>query len=254
MFKKLIEHEFLFKELVKRDFKTKYKGTWLGMAWSVLSPLMMFFVMNAVFTEFFGRTTPHYTVYLLIGNIIYSFFSESTKSGMTALRHNAAIITKVNVPKYLFILSKNVQTTISFLLNIVVLFIFVAVDGLPFTWKFFLLLYPTVMLLIFNIGVGFILSALYVFFNDMSYLYDVLLRLIMYMSAIFYNVDSYGEYGRYFLLNPVYGFIKYFRCIIIDGVIPSWQYHLLVFGYAALAMLVGGFLYKKYNNKFLYYL
>lgn len=102
-------HQFLFEELVKRDFKKKYKRTVLGAVWSLLSPLMMLLVMRLVFTQFFGRNMDHYTTYLFCGNLVFAFFSESTSQGMSSLMGNASIFTKVNVPKYLFLLSKNVQ-------------------------------------------------------------------------------------------------------------------------------------------------
>ena len=91
MIKKLKKHQFLFEELVKRDFKKKYKRTILGMLWSILSPLCMLLVMKLVFTQFFGRTTPHYTTYLFAGTLTFSFFNESTGQGMTSLMGYAAI-------------------------------------------------------------------------------------------------------------------------------------------------------------------
>ena len=252
---KLLKHSFLLEELIKRDFKVKYKGTVLGILWSVLSPLMMFFVMKMIFTQFFGKSTPHFAVYMLAGNVIYSYFSEATKSGMTALRSNASIISKVTVPKHLFLLSKNVQTFISFLLNLVVFFIYVAIDGISFNWKFLSLIYPIVLLLIFNIGCGFILSTLYMFFMDMRYLYDVALRIIMYMSAIFYTVDSFSsEVQKLFNINPLYLYIKYFRLVVIDSQIPSLRYHALMLAEAVVVLLIGMHMYKKNNNKFLYYI
>ena len=143
MIRKLKQHQFLFEELVKRDFKKKYKRTVLGMLWSVLSPLLMLLVMRLVFTQFFGRSTPHYTTYLFCGNLVFSYFSESTREGMTSLMGNSAIFTKVNVPKYLFLFSKNVQTLINFGLTLCIFFVFCAFDHITFTWRFFLLLYPT---------------------------------------------------------------------------------------------------------------
>ena len=254
MFQKLLRHRFLFEELVKRDFKKKYKRTVLGMGWSLLSPLLMLLVMKLVFTHFFGRTTPHYTIYLFCGNLVFTYFSESTKSGMRALMDNAKIFTKVTVPKYLFLLSKNVQTFISFLLTLVIFFIFVAFDHLAFTWKFLCLAYPICCLILFNIGVGMILSALYIFFRDIQYLYDVFVRLLMYMSAIFYSIDTYGETVRkLFLLNPVYLFIRYFRKIVIEATIPTVWFHLLMLADVAIVLGLGCVMYKKYNTRFLYY-
>ena len=254
MLQKLKTHQFLFEELVKRDFKKKYKGTVLGMAWSVLSPLLMLLVMRLVFTQFFGRNTPHYTTYLFCGNLVFTFFSDSTNQGMSSLLSNASIFTKVNVPKYLFLLSKNVQCLINFGLTLCVFFVFCVLDHITFTWRMILLIYPIFFLLLFNIGVGMILSALYVFFRDTQYLWQVATRLIMYMSAIFYTVDNYSPaIQRAFLANPVYLFIRYFRLIVIDMTVPSPQYHLLMAAEALLLFGIGCWVYKKYNHQFLYY-
>lgn len=254
MIKKLKQHRFLFEELVKRDFKKKYKRTILGMAWSILSPLMMLLVMRLVFTQFFGRNTEHYTIYLFCGNLVFSYFSESTGQGMTSLMGNAGIFTKVNIPKYLFLLSKNVQTLINFGLTLCVFFIFCILDQITFTWKFIFLLYPIVCLVLFNIGVGLILSALFVFFRDIQYLWSIFTQLLMYLSAIFYTIEKYSYAGQcLFLLNPIYLHIRYFRKIVIDGAIPTIWFHLLMAADVLIVLGIGCWIYKKYNTQFLYY-
>ena len=253
-FKRIRQYKFLFEELVKRDFKKKYKRTVLGMVWSVLSPLLTLLVMKLVFTQFFGRTTPHFTTYLFCGNLVFSYFSESTSQGMTSLMGNASIFTKVNVPKYLFLLSKNVQTLINFGLTLCVFLVFCVVDRITFTWKFILLAYPIICLVLFNIGVGLVLSALFVFFRDIQYLWSVFTMLLMYMSAIFYTIDKYSEEVQcLFLLNPVYLFIRYFRKIVIEATIPTVWFHLLMAADVAIVVGLGGWMYKKYNARFLYY-
>ena len=254
MIQKLKTHQFLFEELVKRDFKAKYKRTVLGMAWSILSPLLTLLIMRLVFTNFFGRSTPHYTTYLFCGNLIFSFFNDSTNQGMTSLMGNAHIFTKVNVPKYMFLLSKNVQCLINFGLTLCVFFIFCILDHITFTWRFICLLYPICLLVLFNIGVGMILSALFVFFRDIQYLWGVFTQLLMYMSAIFYTIDTFSpQIQRFFLANPVYLFIRYFRLIVIEASVPSLQYHLLMAADAIVVFGIGCWVYKKYNHQFLYY-
>ncbi len=254
MFHKLIEYKFLIEELTKRDFTKKYKRTVLGVLWSILSPLLTLFVMKLVFTSFFGRNAPFYTTYLFAGNLVYSYFRESTTQGMSSLEANADIFSKVNVPKYMFVLSSNVSSLINFTLTLVVFFIFAAIDGVTFSWRFLVLIYPTVCLLVFNIGVGLILSALFVFFRDMKYLYSVFTLLLMYLSAIFYYVDAFPlNIQRLFLLNPVYVYIKYFRIVVIDGNIPSLLFNLLPLFWAIVAILIGGLIYKKNNQRFMYY-
>lgn len=250
----LQKHQFLFEELVKRDFKKKYKRTVLGMAWSVLSPLLMLLVMRLVFTQFFGRDTPNYTTYLFCGNLVFAFFNESTSQGMQALMANASIFTKVNVPKWMFLLSKNVQCLINFGLTMCVFFVFCILDNITFTWRLITLLYPVCCLVLFNIGVGLVLSALYVFFRDIQYLWSVFTQLLMYMSAIFYTIDRYSPtLQNLFLLNPVYLFIRYFRKVVIELTIPSVWFHLLMAADVVIILSLGFWMYKKYNHQFLYY-
>lgn len=252
---KIKQNRFLFEELVKRDFAKKYKRTVLGMLWSVLGPLMTLGVMALVFTQFFGRSMEHYIIYLFCGNLLYNFFKESTSTGMTALYDNSGIFSKVNVPKYMFLLSKNVSALINFGINIVILFIFCIIDSVPFTWKFIFLLYPIGCLVVFNLGAGLILSALYLMFRDMKYLYDIFTLLLMYLSAIFYSIDAYSQEIQYlFYLNPIYVYIRYFRKIILEGTIPRFSFHLLAAAYAVIVLIIGAVIYKKKNYKFLYYI
>ena len=173
---------------------------------------------------------------------------------MTSLTGNAGIFTKVNIPKYLFLFSKNVQTLINFGLTLCIFVMFCIVDHITFTWKFILLLYPILLLVLFNIGFGLILSALFVFFRDIQYLWTVFIQLLMYMSAIFYTIDHYDPFVQnLFLLNPIYLFIRYFRKIVIEAAIPTLWFHLLMAADVLIVLGLGCWIYKKYNTKFLYY-
>ena len=254
MLEKIKRYQFLFSELVKRDFTKKYKRTMLGMAWSILSPLMTLLIMWIVFSNFFGGNMKHYAVYLFAGQLVFGYFTDSTNLSMSALVNNAGIFTKVNVPKYLFLLSQNVSSLINFGLTLLLFFGFAALDGVTFTWKFLCLLYPIACLVTFNIGMGMILSALYVFFRDMQYLWGVITQLLMWMSAIFYTIEGFSyKVQMMFLANPIYLYIRYFRKIVLDGVIPSPGFHLLAAAYALAALAIGTFVYRKYNHEFLYY-
>ncbi len=254
MLKKLKQYQFLFEELVKRDFAKKYKRTILGMAWSIISPLLNLLIMWLVFSKLLGNNVNHYAIYLFAGQLVFSYFTDATNLGMTSLINNAGIYSKVNVPKYLFLFSQNVSSLINFGLTLLIFFAFVAFDGIPFTWKFILLLYPVLCLIVFNVGMGLILSALFVFFRDMQYLWGIMTQLLMWLSAIFYSIDNYSQTAQnLFLLNPVYLYIRYFRKIVIDGAIPTPQFHLLGAVYALIAFGLGAWMYKRYNHDFLYY-
>ena len=119
MLQRLKQHQFLFGELVKRDFAKKYKRTILGMAWSILSPLMNLLIMWLVFSNLLGSNVHHYVIYLFAGQLVFSYFTDATNLGMTSLVGNAGIFTKVNIPKYLFLFSQNVSSLINFGLGLV---------------------------------------------------------------------------------------------------------------------------------------
>ncbi len=255
MLAKAKKYQFMFEELVKRDFKQKYKRSILGMAWSVLSPLLTLLVMDVIFSNFFSKEISHYTTYLFTGTIVLSYYKESTKNGMQSLMSNAKIFTKINVPKYLFLLSKNVSALVNFGLTLLVYFVFCILDGITFRPTMLLLVFPILCLLVMDIGIGAILSALFVFFRDIQYLYEVFLTLITYMSAVFYSVDRLSPaLQRALYLNPVYVYIKYMRLIVIDGIVPSAAYHGLCVFYAVFYLCIGMLIYKKCNHSFLYYL
>lgn len=252
---RLKRYQFLFEELVKRDFCIKYKRAVLGIFWSMLSPLLTLLVMRLVFTQFFGRTVPYYTTYLFAGNLVFAYFKDATTNGMKALMNNRSIITKVKVPKFMFVLSSNVSSLVNFLISLIVFFIFTLIDGIDPSLRYLALIYPVFCLVLLIVGISLILSALFVFFRDMQYLYGIFTLLLMYMSAIFYQVGQYpAKIQRIFLANPVYVYIKYVRVVVIDGSFPSASYHLLMLFYAVFALALGVLVYYKNNNRFLYYI
>ena len=254
MLERYRKYKFLFKQLVKRDFTRKYKRTILGMGWSIISPLANLIIMYLVFNNLFGNNVNHYAIYLFAGQLVFSYFTDATNMGMTALLNNAGIFTKVNVPKYLFLFSQNISSLINFALTMVVFFVFVAIEGIPFNWVFLMLLFPTGCMIVFNTGLGLILSALQVFFRDMQYLWGIATQMIMWLSAIFYTLDSFPEQVReLYNLNPLFVYISYFRSIVLDGVIPSMRCHVLCAAYALIAFFLGCMMYRRYNQEFLYY-
>lgn len=136
MIKTLKQHQFLFRELVKRDFRQKYKKTTLGVIWSILNPLAEFLVLMLIFKNIFSRNTPHYTIYMLVGILNYTYFNNATHTGMQSFLNNAGIIQKIKVPTWIFPLSKNVSALFNFFITLVLLIPFMIYDhmGLHGNW------------------------------------------------------------------------------------------------------------------------
>lgn len=247
------QKKFLLKQLIHRDFKSRYKRAVLGVLWSMLAPLLRFGAQAIIFTTLFNRDN-HFISYLITGNIVFHFFTDATTNSMFALQSNSGILSKIKVDKGIFLFSRNISCLINFFLTLIIMFIIIAIDHTPFHWNFVLLLFPIVCMFFLNMGIGYILSTMFVFFKDTQYLYGLLTNILMYFSAIFYKIDKFPENTqKLFFFNPVYCYIDYFRTIIIDNTIPSLFIHGLCIGYPILFILIGKLVYKLNDNKFAYY-
>lgn len=255
MIKALKDYRFLLSRLVKRDFIQKYKKTALGIIWSVMNPLCELMILMLVFKNIFGRDTPYYTTYVIIGILTYNYYSNATTQGMESLLHNSGIINKIKLPTWLFPLSKNISATMNFLITCVVMVLFILLDHITITWKILLLVYPYVLMFFFNLGVSLILSSIYVFFKDTSYLFHIFNRLLYYCCAIFWTVEHFPEKGQALLkFNPIYDFIFYTRTIIIDGQIPGLDIHLIMLAYTVAAVISGMIVFHFNKKKFIFYI
>lgn len=219
----------------------------------MLAPLCTLFVINFVFSHIWGRTQEYYLIYLFSGWMIFQFYSDATNGGMNSLMANAGIFSKVKVPKYMFLFSRVASSSVNFFLVFLLYMIFVVANGLPVTWKFITLIYPVICMFLLILGVGLVLSALFVFFRDVQYLYGVFSTALMYFTPIFYTVDMMGDKAWIFYLNPLYLYITYFRNVVISETIPSLEFHIYMLLYSLLFFVIGCAMYKKYNYKFLYY-
>lgn len=190
MIKTLKQHQFLFRELVKRDFRQKYKKTTLGFIWSILNPLAEFLVLMLIFKNLFSRNTPHYTIYMLVGILTYSYYSNASQTGMQSFLGNAGIIQKIKVPTWIFPLSKNVSALFNFFITLILLIPFMIYDHMGFTWKLVFLIYPIILMFFFNLGVSMILASLYVFFKDIQYFYNIFCRLLYFCCAAPRRADA----------------------------------------------------------------
>lgn len=245
---------FLFKQLVKRDFKSRYKRAALGVIWSMLSPMLTFASQAIIFSVLFSRNVNHYISYLVIGNVVFHFFTDAANQGMFSLVANGSIISKIKVPKTIFLFSKNVSCLLNFGLTMIIMFVICLVDGVTPGIEYLSLIFPILCLVVFNLGVGYLLSAAFVFFKDTQYLFGLFTQVLMYFSAIFYEVTRFPENLRkLFYVNPVYCYIDYFRTVIISNTIPDLKLHMLCIFYALIVCLLGIAVYRKNSNKFVYY-
>lgn len=245
-----MRYRFLLKELVKKDIKLKYRRSVLGLFWTLLEPFLTTCVLAFVFGTLKSKGDYAFPVYILTGRLMYTYFSNSTKSAMKSIRSNAAMIKKVYVPKYIYPLSAVISNFITFLLSLIVLVGAMLVLKVEPTLYLFGAVIPLVLLFIMAFGAGMILATIAVFFRDMEYLWGVALMLIMYCSAIFYAPETLGANEWVLHLNPLYCLIENFRAAVYG--IP---FNMESLGYAAVVSVVsvmaGVGLFMKQQDKFI---
>ena len=246
---------FLIRQLVARDFKTKYKRSALGMAWSIMNPMLTMAVQYLVFSTLFKNDIPNYLVYLLTGIVFFSFFNESLTLGMTAITGNASLIKKVYMPRYIYPLSRILSSMVNFLLALVPLFLVVIVTGTSLRPSLFLLLFDIGCLLVFIIGMTLLLSTAVVFFQDTLFLWNVACLMWQYLTPIFYPESIIpAAFLPVYRLNPLYQFITFARICIIDGISPPPGNYLGCLLSALGVLTLGIVVFKRYQDKFVLYL
>lgn len=249
---------FLLRQLVLRDFKVKYKRSVLGVAWSLLYPLLTTAVMAAVFSQVFRFSAPgvSYIVYLLVGLTWFNYFSEASNLCMSTVVANFPLMNKVYVPKYIFPLSKCLFVGINFLMTLIPLYLVILLTGTGLCRQHLLLPYSIVCLFLFTLGVGFFLAAASVFLRDMFYIYGIVLNLWMYLTPVMYDLSLITNPLLKVLLrlNPLYQFISFARTIILYHAAPTPLQFAACAAPAILAVLLGCAFFRKTQDRFFYYM
>lgn len=248
-------YHFLLRQLVSRDFKTKYKRSVLGVLWSLMNPLLTMLVMYIVFSTLFKSNISNFPVYLLIGIVCWNFFNETVGSCLTSVTGNAALITKVYVPKYMYPLSRTMSCMVNLGMSLIPLMLVLILTRTQFTIRYLLLPFPLICLFLFSFGVGLLLASLMVFFRDTQFLWGVVSMLWMYLTPIFYDTSIIPEeFMVLYKMNPLYHIIRIMRVLLIEGNSPEPKAYLLCMVASAVPLLLGMLAFKKSQDRFVLYL
>ncbi len=249
----------LLKQLVITDFKLRYQGSVLGYAWSLLRPIMLFVILYLVFVKGLkiGSSIPHFPIYLLLGIVIWNFFSEMTGQSLESIVGRGDLIRKIRIPRWIIVISSSVSALISLGLNLLVVFVFMLINDLSLTASSLWLPVILVEVYIFSLGVSFFLAAAFVKYRDMSYIWEVVLQAGFYLTPIIYplSVVTSLSMQKMLLLNPMAQAIQDARNVVvtketitITEVYGSNTIYLVSF-ITVLIVFVAGVLYFKREAK-----
>lgn len=244
------QYLFVIRELTSREVKRKYARSYLGILWSVLNPLLTMIVMSLIFSTMFKRSIDNFQIYYLTGSILWTLFSTVTNTCMNALVDNRTLLLKVKLPKQVFVLARAYTAFVNFLYTCIAYALVLVAFQIKPTWT--MLLFPVVVLLLvlFSLGIGYMLSIVYVFFADIKYLYSVLLTLLMYLSAIFYPVSNLSPMMQEVVeMNPIYVAIAISRDCVMYGRCSAQEMWLKLAGWSFGSFVLGYLIFRRKENK-----
>lgn len=255
-------NRILLRELVVTDFKLRYQGSVLGYLWSVLKPLFLFVIMFIVFDKILGagKDVEHYPVYLLLGIVLWTFFTESTIQGLQSIVSRGDLIRKINFPKYIIVISGTISALINLLINLAVVLVFCVINGVEFHLSALLVPIFIIELYVFALAVAFFLAALNAKFRDVGYLWDIFLQAAFYTTPILYPLQMVIEKSelaaKILMLNPIAQVIQDIRynlvthtTIRLEDLVHGWKL-LIPFILLVVISVVAGWYFKRSQKNF----
>ena len=242
----------LLQELVARDIKIKYRRSVLGVLWTLLNPLCMMIVLSVVFSNLFKFDVENFPLYLLIGHVVFTFFSDSTTSSMTAIINNASLIKKIYVPKYLFVLSRVFSSFINLMASFTALLLVMVATRAELHWTVLFVPVPMFLLVGFCLGIGLILSAITVKFRDIMHLYSVFVTALMYLTPVIYPMSILPEWLYPIVkLNPITNILLMFRDVMLNNKVLNIVSLVVAIIEMLIVLLIGLRVFYKSQDEFI---
>lgn len=248
----LLRFRPLLGELMARDIKIKYRRSVLGVLWTLLNPLLMMVVLSVVYSNLFKFDIENFPLYLLSGQVMFNFYSDATTSSMNAILGSASLIKKIYVPKYLFVLSRVCSSVINFLAAFLAMILVMLALRVELHYTVFLSFVPVVLLVIFSLGIGLILSAITVKFRDVMHLYSVFVTVIMYLTPVIYPMSILPDWLKIIVkANPLTNYLTMFRDVMLNNMIFSEGDVLIGIAEAIVALVLGLYIFYKNQDTFI---
>lgn len=248
----------VIRQLVSKDFKLKYRRSALGVAWSVLNPLLMMIVMAAVFSSFmrFGSdAVVNFPLYLIIGNTTFTLLSDSTNGGMGSILGAASLLKKVKINRWVFPVQKVLSALVNYAFSLIAVALVMLFFRIPLTPLALLLPVGLLLMTVFCIGLSFFLAAASVFFRDVMHLWGVILTAWTYATPIFYVIDILPGWMRTFEnFNPLYLFITFFRDVLLFQRVPTLSLWIRLILFALVSLGIGYAVFHRHEHKFILFI
>lgn len=217
-----------------------------------MNPLCMMIILSVVFSNIFKFDIENFPLYVLSGQVIFNFFNDATTSSMTAIINNAALLKKIYVPKYLFVLARIFSSFINLMASFTALLLVMIAVRAELHWTLFLSWFPLLMVVVFSLGVGMLLAALTVRFRDIMHLYSVFTTGLMYLTPVIYPMSMLPDRIRVIvLMNPLTNYLEMFRDLAFYNTLPSPGALAIGILEGAAAVVLGIYVFYKNQDEFI---
>ncbi len=252
MFKNLYNYRQLLKSNVKKEIRGKYKGSFLGVLWSFVNPLLMTLVYAIVFPYILKNTGDNYVTYIIVGILPWTFFTTVISQGTFCVLGNAGIIKKVYFPREILPVSIACSGLVNFLISCIIMFLFLAFSGIGFSIYILWLPIITIIQFILTLGIIFITSAINVYIRDAEYIINFIISMLFYATPILYNSEMFiGTSVEWIIhLNPMATLINSYRDVLFYQTMPNINSLIIVFMMSVLLCIVGYKIFKKLEKGF----
>lgn len=251
MIKELYSYRQLLKSNVKKEIRGKYKGSFLGVLWSFVNPLLMTLVYAIVFPIILKSTQPHYVTFIVIAILPWTWFTTVIAQGTSTMIANGGIIKKVYFPREILPISVNTSGLINYLISCLIILIFLIFSGLGVSW--YIIFLPLIVLIQYILlqGIIFITSAINVYVRDAEYIINFLVMMLFYATPILYSSTLFPEKFRWILnLNPMTTIIESYRAVFYYQTFPNFKMLLFVALFSIALLFVGLAIFKKLKKGF----
>ena len=250
-FKELYHYRELLKTNVKKDIRGKYKGSFLGILWSFINPLLQVLVYALVFPYIMKVETENYLIFLICGIIPWTWFVTSISQGTTSITNNANLIKKVYFPREILPISVVTSGLINFLISCLIILIFVLLGGLGITWHLIFLPFIIIIQYLFTLALIFVLSAINVYVKDVEYIVSFIINMLFYATPILYTTEMFsGPILWLFRLNPLAHLINAYRDVFYVHHIPNLINLSILLGVSILLVVICYIIFKKLEKGF----
>jgi ABC-type polysaccharide/polyol phosphate export permease len=235
--------------LAKANFKLRNEGSYLGMLWYLLEPLCFFGIILLIGGVINQNSVSYYPLYLFLGLIMFNFFINTTTNALRSITSNAGLIKSMKIDYKSLVMSGVFQFVFSHVLEMVIFLGFMIYFGANFLNLIFYL--PIFLFFVlFILGLSLVLATLEIYISDLSNVWSVLVRLLWFLTPIFYVMPPNSLFQKISYINPLFHFINVSREIIIYGRNPGLHVLFLMVFFSILSLLFGLFIFQRYKSKF----